>query len=61
MLINIQGCEVLFLCTVFDYGCREDSAGRTYVGNQMYTRSGRLCQRWDQQTPHAHDFVSDDE
>jgi len=37
-------------------GCDETwmQGGADYVGCQRKTRSGRTCQRWDQQSPHKH-------
>ena len=38
-------------------GCNEaliGTNGADYRGCQTHTRSGKLCQRWDAQTPHGH-------
>ncbi|ELU18327.1 hypothetical protein CAPTEDRAFT_49261, partial [Capitella teleta] len=34
--------------------CRYTQLGREYTGRVNFTSSGRICQRWDRQTPHAH-------
>merc|ERR1711915_203134 len=37
--------------------CLADANGFYYSGNLDTTLNGRTCQRWDQQTPHWHDYV----
>lgn len=34
--------------------CKVSLDGREYIGNISNTMSGRRCQRWDRQSPHAH-------
>ena len=36
--------------------CKVTEAGHQYGGRISYTRSGRKCQRWDSQVPHAHGY-----
>lgn len=33
-----------------------DPLGRKYFGTLRVTKKGELCQRWDSQTPHKHEF-----
>jgi len=50
---------IYLLCEV----CRENKAGRAYIGRVNTTVSGKQCQRWSVDTPHLPDpsFTSDDE
>ncbi|KAI8500599.1 hypothetical protein Bbelb_214170 [Branchiostoma belcheri] len=45
-------------CDVPGCGCEAimPSDGSDYRGNLSVTRSGKTCQRWDTQSPHAHNF-----
>ncbi|XP_048768186.2 plasminogen-like [Ostrea edulis] len=36
--------------------CIQSRAGWGYRGERHHTVNGRLCQRWDQQTPHTHNY-----
>ena len=38
--------------------CRFSSHGAEYMGYKNKTISGRTCQRWDAQTPHAHNMAN---
>ena len=38
--------------------CISGSASE-YVGSMAMTEGGRMCQRWDTQTPHSHNFGYD--
>jgi hypothetical protein len=40
-------------------GCRYTTRGDTYNGNQVWTKSGILCQRWDVQSPHNHTYTNE--
>uniref|UniRef100_X1YZB6 Kringle domain-containing protein n=1 Tax=Capitella teleta TaxID=283909 RepID=X1YZB6_CAPTE len=33
--------------------------GKEYMGEKSFTVNGRVCQRWDMQTPHGHDGCVD--
>ena len=37
--------------------CLVSKTGREYSGSRSETRSGRHCQRWDEQSPHAHSMT----
>ena len=39
--------------------CRFTETGTAYNGTINTTKSGKTCQRWDSQTPHAHPYTSD--
>ncbi|XP_066300222.1 uncharacterized protein [Branchiostoma lanceolatum] len=53
---NLQLCEVEVFAEVEEEEetCRVGD-GATYRGTTSHTRTGKTCQRWDSQTPHAHD------
>ena len=38
--------------------CKLTREGMEYRGNISVTTSGRTCQRWDRQKPHAHEYGS---
>ena len=38
--------------------CLSNVSGVNYAGSVGITRSGRLCQRWDAQTPHTHNVTT---
>lgn len=40
--------------------CVEDFSSRDYTGTRSITASGRVCQRWNSQLPHAHNINVDD-
>ena len=31
----------------------------SYTGNVSVTKNGRVCQRWDEQSPHQHGYITD--
>lgn len=37
--------------------CRVNKAGIGYLGNMAKTTKGYICQRWDSQSPHAHNYT----
>jgi len=39
--------------------CTLTASGREYVGQKQVTVTGKQCQPWASQTPHAHQFVHD--
>ena len=41
-------------------GCRSSKSGSEYDGAISRTTSGRTCQRWDSQQPHAHSYTDRD-
>ena len=45
---------MLFL---FSLVCRIIDAGTSYLGEVNRTKTGKLCQRWDSQTPHPHNLT----
>ncbi|ELT91481.1 hypothetical protein CAPTEDRAFT_107008 [Capitella teleta] len=47
--LSVQGDEV---------DCLSSISGSLYRGRTSVTTSGRRCQRWDSQNPHAHDVHS---
>ena len=40
--------------------CKKSREGCEYMGSVAVTSSGVECQRWDEQTPHAHSFTDQD-
>merc|ERR1712232_26303 len=54
----LQGQNANFTALASTFA-NEDMSGRggDYAGAQTRTRSGKLCQRWDSQTPWAHSYV----
>jgi len=40
--------------------CNPTSGGHQYVGHTSVTESGKQCQAWASQSPHAHMFTADD-
>jgi len=40
--------------------CREEKAGRGYIGQVSTTASGKLCQQWSSNTPHVPVFTDDE-
>jgi len=40
--------------------CKASHLGTEYTGHRFYTVSGRICQRWDNQAPHQHNFTESD-
>jgi len=56
-------CKQNLQMTVHGYAlgseCYNTSGSPNYLGRRMCTVSGRFCQRWDAQTPHAHSFTQD--
>lgn len=47
-------------CNVPLCECKTDVAGHQYLGINTTTQSGRTCQYWDSQSPHAHNFTDSD-
>jgi integrin beta 3 len=41
--------------------CSSTVRGTDYVGTQTMTSSGRICQQWARQVPHAHHYTNDRE
>ena len=39
--------------------CKTHVDAREYMGTITTTASGKTCQRWDQQSPHQHDYIAD--
>ena len=44
-----------------DFNCLSSEKGKSYRGTRNFTKSGLKCQRWDQQTPHKHDYEGSEE
>ena len=54
-------CYVIFINQVIVYtDCRLTDTGSDYAGVVSMTSSGYMCQRWDAQTPHVHNFTDSD-
>ena len=51
-------CCRIFGTSRFLTGCRDTAIGNTYRGRHFRTKTGILCQRWDQQSPHQHPFTN---
>ncbi len=52
ILLAIVACA-----TANEFVCKYNKHGTSYKGVVAFTKSGHNCQRWDSQTPHAHDFA----
>lgn len=36
--------------------CLTDPIGEDYIGQKQHTKFGLLCQRWDSNSPHSHNY-----
>ena len=41
---------------LFAAACKITAKGLEYVGTLSHSGTGRTCQRWDNQSPHAHQY-----
>ncbi|ELU06004.1 hypothetical protein CAPTEDRAFT_130025, partial [Capitella teleta] len=53
--VTHEYCDVKFCAS---YDCRTSGYGVEYRGSLQYTPSGVICQRWDKQSPHSHEFFA---
>ena len=49
------------ICVIFFPECNPTVRGTNYFGRQTMTASGRICQYWSRQQPHAHNYTVDEE
>ena len=52
-------CDWIFI-SVGPWCFANPAISQTYQGNVNMTATGKPCQRWDAQQPHAHTLVSED-
>ena len=52
--LKILNCITKHLLVYVD--CKIGEFGFDYMGVRNYTQSGRVCQRWDKQFPHKHNY-----
>ena len=45
---------------VDDTVCKSTTEGKEYIGQISETANGTACQRWDSQSPHSHNYTTND-
>ena len=60
--INKQGGGALMSVTIIKISmgfsdCKFSPKGTSYIGTLSTTKTGKTCQRWDQQSPQTHSFT----